>query len=123
MLLTVALAVVGTAAGAALVWFVWTTFAPSYRDPAARVAAKIGAGALVVDVRTPPEFRSGSYPGAVNLPLHELAEVGDRLGPRSRSIVVYCASGHRSKRAASVLRRAGFSDVTNGGPLFSLPRR
>ncbi len=120
--MSIALALVGAVAGAGVVWFVWTTFAPSYRDPAARIAEKIRSGALVVDVRTPPEFRSGSYPGAVNLPLHELAEVGERLGARDRPIVVYCASGHRSKSAAAALKKAGFTDVTNGGPLFSLPR-
>jgi len=120
--MSLALDLVGAIVGAGVLWFAWTTFAPSYRDPAARIAAKIKAGAVVVDVRTPPEFRSGSYPGAVNLPLHELAEVGERLGPRDRPIVVYCASGHRSKSAAAVLKKAGFTDVTNGGPLFSLPR-
>ncbi len=109
--------------GAAAVWFVWTTFAPSYRDPAARIAAKIAAGALVVDVRTPPEFRTGAYPGAINLPLHEIRVGADRLGPHDRPIVVYCASGHRSISAAALLKKAGYSDVTNGGPLFSLPPR
>ncbi|HUX36785.1 MAG TPA: rhodanese-like domain-containing protein [Rectinemataceae bacterium] len=109
--------------GAAAIWFVWTTFAPSYRDPAARIAGKIAAGALVVDVRTPPEFKAGAYPEAVNFPLHEIREDADRLGPKDRPIVVYCASGHRSLGAAALLKKAGYSDVTNGGPLFSLPRR
>jgi len=122
MVLTVALIAVGSVVGVGVVWFVWTTFAPSYRDPAARIAAKIAAGALVVDVRTPPEFRSGAYPGAVNLPLHQIAAGADRQLPRDKAIVVYCASGHRSIKAASLLKKAGFPDVTNGGPLFSLPR-
>jgi len=115
-------AVVGGIAAAAIFWFLWTTVAPSHRDPASRVIEKIAAGATIVDVRTQPEFRTGAYPKAVNLPLHELGKGADRLGPRDRPIVVYCASGHRSGQAAAILRKAGFSDVTNGGPLFAMPR-
>ncbi|MCM2334084.1 MAG: rhodanese-like domain-containing protein, partial [Anaeromyxobacteraceae bacterium] len=37
------------------------------------VKQKIEAGASIVDVRTPEEFRDGFYPGAVNIPLQVLA--------------------------------------------------
>lgn len=81
---------------------------------------KIKQGARVIDVRTPGEFASGHYPGATNIPLQELegriAEVGDKRSP----VVVYCASGMRSAKAAQVLSAAGFADVTNAGGLRSL---
>jgi rhodanese-related sulfurtransferase len=52
-------------------------------------------------------------PGALNVPLDALPA---RLGelPADRLIVVYCASGMRSARAASVLRGAGRTVVDAG---------
>jgi phage shock protein E len=85
------------------------------------VMQKIKAGATVVDVRTPGEFQSGAYPGALNIPVQELDR---RLGELSkdRPIVVYCASGMRSASAERLLRARGFADVVNGGGLTQMPR-
>lgn len=85
------------------------------------VMQKIKAGATVVDVRTPGEFQSGAYPGALNIPVQELDR---RLGELSkdRPIVVYCASGMRSASAERLLRARGFADVVNGGGLGQMPR-
>lgn len=84
------------------------------------VKEKIAAGASIVDVRTPEEFRQGSYPGAVNIPLQVLRQ---RLGEidRSRPVVVFCASGGRSAVAAQVLTAAGYTDVSNAGGLRDMP--
>jgi phage shock protein E len=84
------------------------------------VAAKLQAGATVVDVRTEGEFRRGAYPGAMNVPLGELSS---RLAgiPKDRPVVVYCASGTRSAMAARILRRAGYADVSNAGGLGQMP--
>jgi phage shock protein E len=85
------------------------------------VEERIRSGAKIVDVRTPEEFRSGAYPGAVNIPLQVL---GGRLGElrRDEPIVLYCASGMRSASAERILRQAGFTDVVNAGGLSNLPR-
>ena len=85
------------------------------------VREKIKAGATVVDVRTPGEYQSGAYPGAVNIPVRELDR---RLGElrKDRPVVVYCASGMRSASAERLLRARGFADVVNGGGLGSMPR-
>jgi rhodanese-related sulfurtransferase len=84
------------------------------------VKQKLEAGATVLDVRTPQEFRGGAYPGARNIPVQELqariAEV-----PKGKPVVVYCASGMRSASAARVLSQAGF-DVVNAGGLVHMPR-
>ena len=85
------------------------------------VLEKIRAGAKVVDVRTPEEFRDGAYAGAINIPLGELpARVGEL--PRDRAVVLYCASGARSGHGARFLRSAGFPDVINAGGLADMPR-
>jgi rhodanese-related sulfurtransferase len=85
------------------------------------VKEKIAQGASVVDVRTPDEFRQGAYPGAVNIPLQVFAQ---RMGEidRGRPVVVYCAAGGRSAKAAAMLTAAGYADVSNGGGLGDMPR-
>ena len=85
------------------------------------VMEKLKAGAKIVDVRTQDEFLDGAYPGAVNIPVHELAV---RLGelPKNVPVVLYCASGARSAAAAQLLRRSGYPDVVNAGGLEDMPQ-
>ena len=84
------------------------------------IKEKIQAGATVVDVRTPDEFRDGAYRGALNIPLGELTR---RLGeiPKDKAVVLYCASGARSAKATRMLKEAGFTDVVNAGGLGDMP--
>ena len=91
------------------------------KTPADEVAKRIGAGAQIVDVRAPAEFRSGAYPGAINIPLQELGRRAGELAT-DRPVVVYCASGMRSASAARLLRHAGFAHVVNAGGLADMPR-
>jgi phage shock protein E len=102
-------------------FLVWRNFGPNRKASGAVVLAKIEAGARVIDVRSPAEFRGGSYPSAMNIPLDELPAKIDRLRPLDKPIVVYCASGARSAQAASLLKKAGFTDVVNGGGLSAMP--
>lgn len=85
------------------------------------VKQKIEAGAKIVDVRSPDEFRDGGFPGAVNIPLQDLQR---RLGeiPKEKPVVLYCASGARSGMGARMLKQAGYADVTNAGGLGDMPR-
>jgi phage shock protein E len=82
---------------------------------------KIAAGARVVDVRSPAEFKDGSYPGAINIPLMLLPVRMKELEPRDKPIVLFCASGARSGQGARLLKQAGFTDVTNAGGLDDMP--
>jgi phage shock protein E len=83
---------------------------------------RIAAGARIVDVRTPAEFREGAYPGAVNIPLAVLPARMSELEPKDKPIVLYCESGARSGQAAWLLKQAGFTDVVNAGGLDDMPR-
>lgn len=67
----------------------------------------VSGGATLVDVRTPEEFASGHAEGARNIPVDDLDARRSELS-RDKVIVVYCASGARSARAASMLAHAGF---------------
>jgi glyoxylase-like metal-dependent hydrolase (beta-lactamase superfamily II)/rhodanese-related sulfurtransferase len=66
---------------------------------------------LVVDVRAPGERAAKKIDGSLSIPCQELR---DRLGeiPRDRPILVHCAGGYRSSLAASLLQRAGFTQVS-----------
>jgi rhodanese-related sulfurtransferase len=64
----------------------------------------------LVDVRNRSEFSRGHLKGAKLIPLPELAARSKQLDA-SRPIVVYCATGHRSKHAARTLVEQGFGDV------------
>jgi phage shock protein E len=108
-------------AGAVLALLVVRRLAGGKRVSSNVVLEKIKAGAAIVDVRTPGEYQQGAYPGAVNIPVQELARRISEV-PRDRSVVVYCASGMRSASAERLLRAQGFSDVVNAGGLHDMPR-
>ena len=84
---------------------------------AAELAARIGTvdEPLVVDVREPDEFAAWSIPGAVNIPLAELAARMPSL-PTDRELLTVCASASRSSRAAEALARSGreVANLTGG---------
>ncbi len=72
-----------------------------------------GERVMLLDVRQPDEFTSppGHLPGAVNVPLAELANRTPELARRKQPIVVVCKTDRRSARAASDLLAAGLQDV------------
>lgn len=77
----------------------------------------VAGGARLVDVRSPEEFADGRLPGAVNIPVGALpGRLGD-VGPKDATVILYCRSGARSARAATLLRKNGFSHVRNLGPM------
>lgn len=69
-------------------------------------------GLRVLDVREPMEWETGHVPGAILIPLGELAERYKEL-PADSPIAVICEAGVRSCTAASLLLRHGFRNVAN----------
>jgi len=65
-------------------------------------------GAIIIDVRTPKEFKTKHIKNAKNFPLQELHNSYIRL-PKDKEIVVYCRSGNRSATATKLLRQHGFT--------------
>jgi rhodanese-related sulfurtransferase len=70
------------------------------------------ASTVVLDVRTPAEWRAARVRDSVNLPLQRLLANPSDV-PRGRPILVHCQSGYRSSIAASLLRRAGVSAIAD----------
>lgn len=73
-------------------------------------------GALLVDVRSPGEFRSAHLPGAVNIPLDSIPEGIRRRAPdKGRAVLLHCLSGTRSGIAKRQLQGMGYTRVFNLG--------
>ncbi|HXH73234.1 MAG TPA: rhodanese-like domain-containing protein [Mariprofundaceae bacterium] len=67
---------------------------------------------LFLDVRTPEEYAAGHIPGAKLIPLPELPHRLNEV-PKDRQVYVYCHSGKRSARAATLLGGQGFTNIEN----------
>jgi phage shock protein E len=83
----------------------------------AEVARKqLAEGAVVIDVRSPEEFRSGHVPNAVNIPLGELREsLPRRVKDKSQVLLLHCLSGGRSGIARQQIKGMGYQNVFNLG--------
>lgn len=81
-------------------------------------ASVLDADGILVDVRNPDELVTGSLPGALNVPLGELAARISEFD-QQQQVVLFCRSGGRSGQAAQFLITNGFSRVVNlaGGML------
>lgn len=76
----------------------------------------LAGGAVLVDVRTPEEFRERSLPGAINLPLATVAQsITNRVPDRRQVVLLHCRSGARSGTAEKELRSLGYTNVFNLG--------
>lgn len=73
------------------------------------------AGALVLDVRTAAEFKSGHIKGAVNIPVDSIRSHVQELQQKDKPVITCCRSGARSSRAAAILQQSGMA-AYNGGP-------
>lgn len=79
----------------------------------------IEKGALIIDVRTKEEYKTGHIKGSLNIPLNEIDEAMTWL-VKDVPVVVLCASGSRSAVAEKILKANGFEKVYNGGSWDSL---
>jgi rhodanese-related sulfurtransferase len=79
------------------------------------IKAYLDKGAVVIDVRTPGEFESGSVKGAKNIVLDTIPNNVDKIKAMNAPIITVCRSGARSGSAQAFLAKQGI-DVINGGP-------
>lgn len=82
----------------------------------------IQKGAVIIDVRTPNEFRGGHIKSALNIPLNNLASQVSKI-KKDKPVITCCASGMRSASAKSYLQSNGFKEVYNGGSWMSLQNK
>ena len=72
-------------------------------------------GAVLLDVRTPQEYREGHIPGSKNVPLQQLDKISSVAHNKDIPLFVYCYSGGRSRQAVSMLQHMGYTNVQNIG--------
>ena len=70
-------------------------------------------GAVLLDVRTPQEYREGHIPGSRNAPLQTLDR--EEAAGKDAPLFVYCHSGARSRQAVSLLGQMGYAHAKNIG--------
>ena len=73
------------------------------------------SGAVLLDVRTPEEYRGGHIPGSRNIPLQTIDNVSTVVDNKDTALYVYCQSGARSRQAAGALKQMGYTNVNNIG--------
>jgi rhodanese-related sulfurtransferase len=68
--------------------------------------------AVIVDIRHPDAFAAGHIVNAISVPYTELEPKHSKLNKfKTQPIVIACASGIESPRAASFLTKKGFNNI------------
>ena len=79
-------------------------------------------GYVILDVREQYEYDESHIPGAVLLPLGQVEEKAQEVLPdKEQLILVYCRSGRRSKQAAEVLVKLGYTNIKEFGGIIDWP--
>ena len=71
---------------------------------------------VLLDVRTPEEYKESHLKNAILLPVQELsakslAEVGLGEDAKDKEIIIYCRSGSRSKTAYDMMKALGYTNI------------
>jgi phage shock protein E len=108
---------------AMVVYYTWRS--PLYISASdAKKGIAEGKFPIVLDVRTDLEYNLGHYPESVHIPTAKLAEeVETKLPDKTKSVLIYCNTGQRSRYAADLLKKKGYEEVRYiTGPYWSLLR-
>lgn len=83
---------------------------------------KLSQKPVLLDVRTPSEYRAGHIAAAKNVPLNKIDQYQQKM---TETIYVICQSGMRSKQAAKILKKKGYEvvNVTGGMNRWNGPTR
>jgi len=75
--------------------------------------------AIIIDVRSRAEYESGHIKNSINIPIDtiDLNELEELVTSKDNNIIVYCASGGRSKNAAMTIANWGYVNVYDLGSI------
>ena len=77
---------------------------------------------ILLDVRTPGEYRERRIEGVVLIPSSELEGRAETELPDKDSVIfVYCQTGRRSENAARLLARKGYTNIYDFGGINNWP--
>ena len=75
---------------------------------------KLKQGCIVIDVRSPQEYKEGHIQGTISIPEYDiLRDINKYVKSKNEEIVVCCQSGYRSKKAQKELQKQGYTNVFN----------
>ena len=75
---------------------------------------------VIVDVRTPDEYKEGHIPNAINIPNETINEtVYNKLKDKDQLILIYCRSGSRSRQAAYKMQKLGYTKLVDFGGIIN----
>jgi phage shock protein E len=81
---------------------------------------KSDSSIIVVDVRTPQEFRDGKIAKSINVPLDQLEPlIVKKVPDKNKKLFVICYSGSRSAAAMRILKQLGYTDIHDIGGIAS----
>jgi Rhodanese-related sulfurtransferase len=73
-------------------------------------------GALLLDVREEEDYHAGHIPGSTFVSLQAIpTPVLQTVSDKGTPLFVYCYRGNRSRYVVSILKEAGYTNVTNIG--------
>jgi len=77
---------------------------------------------ILVDVRTQSEYDAVHIPGAIVLPVDDIATRADNIIPYvNATYIIYCNSGNRSAQASSLLVELGYKHIYDMGGIIDWP--
>ena len=96
-------------------WLLLITFKilSIFKKPDRNIKEFIEDGAIIIDVRTESEFKSGNIKNSINVPLKDLMYRVNEFSKEKKYITV-CAVGMRAESAKKFFEKKGFQ-VLNGG--------
>lgn len=69
---------------------------------------------ILIDVRSNQEYEEGHLNGAINISVYNLKnEIENLVKDKEKVIILYCSSGHRSKKAKEILENLEYKNVYN----------
>lgn len=67
--------------------------------------------ALLIDVRTPEEYKANHLASAINIPFYNIENFTNEIKNKNEIILLYCKTGKRSNIAKEILMQNGFRNV------------
>lgn len=80
---------------------------------AQKILSENNTDRIIIDVRTAEEFNAGHIPGAINISHNDIERnIEDLLQFQGKNqVILYCRSGYRAGKAATVLKNNGFDNL------------
>ncbi|MGY0398334.1 MAG: rhodanese-like domain-containing protein [Ostreibacterium sp.] len=78
-----------------------------------QLTQQVNAGAKLIDLRRPDDYRAGHIAGAKNIQSDEFTQHITSLGKKDKAIILYCYKGIGSKKALAELQKSGFTNVSH----------